>query len=89
MCERVQPGDVLTATGPRNHFPLDDSPQYLFIAGGIGITPIIPMIAAAHAAGAEWRLVYGGRSEASMAYRDEVGITVPSAYSNGRRIVAA
>ncbi|MGY4766437.1 PDR/VanB family oxidoreductase [Kribbella sp. CWNU-51] len=73
LCERVQPGDVLTATGPRNHFPLHDSPQYLFIAGGIGITPIIPMIAAAHAAGAEWRLVYGGRSEASMAYRDEVG----------------
>ena len=73
LCERVQPGDVLTATGPRNHFPLHDSPQYLFIAGGIGITPIIPMIAAAHAAGADWRLVYGGRSEASMAYRDEVG----------------
>jgi ferredoxin-NADP reductase len=73
LCERVQAGDVLTATGPRNHFPLHQSPRYLFVAGGIGITPIIPMIAAAHAAGADWRLVYGGRSEASMAYRDEVG----------------
>ena len=72
LCELVQSGDVLTATGPRNHFPLHSSPRYLFIAGGIGITPIIPMIAAAHAAGADWRLVYGGRSGASMAYRDEV-----------------
>jgi ferredoxin-NADP reductase len=73
LCERFRAGDVLTAAGPRNHFPLHQSPRYLFIAGGIGITPIIPMIAAAHAAGADWRLVYGGRSEASMAYRDEVG----------------
>ncbi|TDW21381.1 PDR/VanB family oxidoreductase [Kribbella kalugense] len=72
LCERVLAGDILTATGPRNHFPLHESPQYLFIAGGIGITPIIPMIKAAHEAGADWRLVYGGRSEASMAYRDEV-----------------
>ncbi|WP_410793154.1 PDR/VanB family oxidoreductase [Kribbella sp. C-35] len=73
LCERVQAGDVLTATGPRNHFPLHESPRYLFIAGGIGITPIIPMIAAAHAGGADWHLVYGGRTEASMAYRDDVG----------------
>ncbi|MFG1624741.1 PDR/VanB family oxidoreductase [Kribbella sp. NPDC049227] len=73
LCERIQAGDVLTATGPRNHFPLHESPRYLFIAGGIGITPIIPMIGAAHAAGADWRLVYGGRSAASMAYRDELG----------------
>jgi ferredoxin-NADP reductase len=72
LCDRVAVGDVLTATGPRNHFPLHESPRYLFIAGGIGITPIIPMVAAAQAAGADWRLVYGGRTEASMAYRDEV-----------------
>jgi ferredoxin-NADP reductase len=78
LCERVQAGDVLTATGPRNHFPLHESSLYLFIAGGIGITPIIPMIAAAHAAGADWRLVYGGRSEASMAYREEVGSLDPA-----------
>jgi ferredoxin-NADP reductase len=78
LCERVRAGDVLTATGPRNHFPLHASPRYLFIAGGIGITPIIPMIRAAHEAGADWQLVYGGRSEASMAYRDEVGRIDPA-----------
>lgn len=73
LCEQVKEGDVLLVTGPRNHFPLYPSPSYLFIAGGIGITPIVPMISAAAAAGADWRLVYGGRTEQSMAYRDEVG----------------
>jgi ferredoxin-NADP reductase len=58
--------------GPRNNFPLIASPRYLFIAGGIGITPILPMVAAAHAAGAEWRLVYGGRRRSSMAFLDEL-----------------
>jgi ferredoxin-NADP reductase len=77
LCDRVRAGDVLAVTGPRNHFPLQESPRYLFIAGGIGITPIIPMIKAAHAAGADWRLVYGGRSEVSMAYRDELGSIDP------------
>src|SRR5207253_10653565 len=48
------------------------SPRYLFVAGGIGITPILPMIRAAEAAGADWRLVYGGRRRASMAFLDEL-----------------
>ncbi|HQR26102.1 MAG TPA: PDR/VanB family oxidoreductase [Nocardioides sp.] len=54
--------------GPRNNFPLLASPRYLFIAGGIGITPMLPMIEEAQAAGADWHLHYGGRSRASMAY---------------------
>jgi ferredoxin-NADP reductase len=58
--------------GPRNHFTLVDAPRYLFLAGGIGITPILPMVAAAEAAGADWRLVYGGRTRASMAFRDRL-----------------
>ena len=65
-------GDVVRVRGPRNNFALVPSPRYLFIAGGIGITPILPMIAAAEAAGAEWRLVYGGRTRASMAFLDEL-----------------
>lgn len=65
-------GDVVAIQGPRNHFRFVPAPRYIFIAGGIGITPILPMIAAAEAGGAEWRLVYGGRQRASMAYLDEV-----------------
>ena len=70
--DRLSTGDTVRIRGPRNHFRLVPSPRYLFIAGGIGITPIVPMIARAAAEGADWRLVYGGRSRASMAFRDEL-----------------
>jgi ferredoxin-NADP reductase len=68
----VQVGDTLTVRGPRNNFGLVPSARYLFIAGGIGITPILPMLAAAEAAGARWTLAYGGRRAASMAFVDRV-----------------
>jgi ferredoxin-NADP reductase len=68
----LAPGLKVRVRGPRNHFPLVASPRYLFIAGGIGITPMLPMISEAEAAGAEWRLLYGGRERASMAFLDEL-----------------
>ena len=70
--ERLHPGSVVRVRGPRNHFPLVSSPRYLFIAGGIGITPLLPMMAEASAAGADWTLLYGGRTRASMAFADEL-----------------
>jgi ferredoxin-NADP reductase len=72
--DQLTAGDIVRVRGPRNNFPLVDSPRYLFIAGGIGITPILPMIAAAEAADAEWELVYGGRQRASMAFLDELAV---------------
>jgi ferredoxin-NADP reductase len=71
--ETIEKGVSLRIRGPRNHFPLEASAKYVFIAGGIGITPILPMITAAEDAGADWTLLYGGRSEASMAFTDELG----------------
>ena len=65
-------GATVTIRGPRNHFPLVAASTYLFIAGGIGITPMLPMIAQAEAAGADWRLLYGGRHRASMAFLPEL-----------------
>ena len=65
-------GQVLTISPPRNAFELVPSARYVFVAGGIGITPILPMIAAAERAGADWRLVYGGRRQASMAFTAEL-----------------
>ncbi|MFJ7290763.1 PDR/VanB family oxidoreductase [Streptomyces collinus] len=59
--------------GPRNNFRLEPAPRYRFVAGGIGITPILPMLAAAEAAGAEWTLLYGGRTRGSMAFGGELG----------------
>ena len=67
---RLAEGDRLRIRGPRNHFPLVTSPRYVFVAGGIGITPMIPMIEEADAAGADWELHYGGRTSQSMAFRD-------------------
>ncbi|WP_326835231.1 PDR/VanB family oxidoreductase [Amycolatopsis rhabdoformis] len=70
--DRLTEGATVRVRGPRNNFPLLPSPRYLFIAGGIGITPILPMVAAAEATGAQWQLLYGGRSRASMAYGAEL-----------------
>jgi ferredoxin-NADP reductase len=70
--DQLKAGDVVHVRGPRNNFPLVESPRYLFIAGGIGITPMLPMIRSAGAAGAEWQLVYGGRQRTSMAFLDEL-----------------
>jgi len=66
-------GDAVRVRGPRNRFALVDAPRYLFVAGGIGITPLLPMIEQAGRLGADWRLLYGGRRRASMAFRDELG----------------
>ncbi|MFE3826047.1 PDR/VanB family oxidoreductase [Streptomyces sp. NPDC059092] len=65
-------GTPVRVRGPRNSFALRPAGRYLFVAGGIGITPLLPMIAAAEAAGARWRLLYGGRTLASMAFLDEL-----------------
>lgn len=70
--DRLAPGDLVGVGGPRNHFPLVPADRYLFIAGGIGITPLLPMIHQAELMGADWQLLYGGRSRASMAFREEL-----------------
>jgi len=64
--EVLRPGDVVEVVGPRNHFRLEPAGSYVFVAGGIGITPILPMVARADAEGASWTLLYGGRTASSM-----------------------
>lgn len=66
--EKLVTGAVVQVSTPRNHFPLKDASAYLFIAGGIGITPLLPMLRAASLAGKPWHLVYGGRTRESMAF---------------------
>ncbi|OOL32978.1 ferredoxin [Rhodococcus rhodochrous] len=65
-------GRTMSVRGPRNHFPLVDAPSYLFVAGGIGITPMLAMVREVRRRGVPWRLVYGGRSRSSMAFLDEL-----------------
>ncbi|QNE77807.1 2Fe-2S iron-sulfur cluster binding domain-containing protein [Streptomyces finlayi] len=69
---QLHEGTRVRVRGPRNRFPLVEAPAYVFVAGGIGITPILPMLRAVAAAGAEWRLLYGGRTRASLPFLDEI-----------------
>ncbi|WP_084436140.1 PDR/VanB family oxidoreductase [Aldersonia kunmingensis] len=75
----LEPGDRLSLRGPRNAFEYVAAPSYLFIGGGIGITPILPMVRAAALSGARWRLIYLGRSRASMPFIDELVAMNPDA----------
>ena len=68
----LRPGDLVEIGGPRNNFPLVEASNYLMIAGGVGLTPLLPMIRRLHAEGRNWRLIYGGRSRSSMAYLAEL-----------------
>ena len=70
--DELRVGDLVGVGGPRNNFPLVPAEEYLFVAGGIGITPILPMVHQAEMLGADWRLLYGGRRRVSMAFLDEL-----------------
>lgn len=70
--DRLAVGDRVLVGPPRNHFEQIEAKRYVFVAGGIGITPMLPMIEAAQRAGADWTLLYGGRTAASMAFTDEL-----------------
>lgn len=71
--EQLWPGVNVSAEAPRDNFGFRaDASEVLFIAGGIGITPILPMVRAAEAVGANWRLLYLGRSRESMSFLPEL-----------------
>ncbi|MEU8682332.1 PDR/VanB family oxidoreductase [Streptomyces sp. NPDC048611] len=80
----LRQGRVLDVSLPRNHFPLVPAPAYLFLAGGIGITAVLPMLRAAVSAGIPASLVYVGPSAATMPFADELR----TAYGEHVRIVA-
>ncbi|MGW0040915.1 PDR/VanB family oxidoreductase [Rhodococcus sp. NPDC003348] len=70
--DKLEIGDVIGVGGPRNNFTLTAASSYLFVAGGIGITPLRPMLRSVDAQGLPWRLLYGGRTRESMAFGDEL-----------------
>lgn len=72
--DELSAGDRVCVSLPRNNFTLVDAARYLFVAGGVGITPLLAMIASVDRRGADWRLLYGGRTRASMAFRDELSV---------------
>ena len=71
-------GDVVTVHSPRNAFPLalpgygSPNRQLRFIAAGIGITPILPMVAMAERYGLPWTMLYSGHSADSIPFIEEL-----------------
>ncbi len=71
-------GATITTSGPRNAFPLtvpgygSPTQRFRFIAGGIGITPILPMLAQAERLGVPWSMVYTGRSRDTLPFLGEL-----------------
>ncbi|MCV7227251.1 PDR/VanB family oxidoreductase [Mycolicibacterium komossense] len=73
--ERLRVGELIEAGEPRNNFALEPAPGYLFLAGGIGVTPILAMVDSVRADGGSYRLLYGARSRAAMAFTDRLEST--------------
>ncbi|MFB2582400.1 2Fe-2S iron-sulfur cluster-binding protein [Herbiconiux sp. P15] len=67
----LRPGQQIRIGEPRNHFPLVPAERYFFIAGGIGVTPVLPLArqAAEHAPAS---VLYLGRGGTSLAFQDEL-----------------
>ncbi|WP_028221768.1 cytochrome P450/oxidoreductase [Paraburkholderia oxyphila] len=74
--DALREGMRLRIRGPRNHFRLDETREAghraIFIAGGIGITPISAMARRARELGIDYVLHYSGRSRRTMAFVDEL-----------------
>lgn len=71
-------GSTVDTHGPRNAFPLtvpgygSPTQRFRFIAGGIGITPVLPMLGLARRLGIDWSMIYTGRSVDALPFVDEV-----------------
>jgi phthalate 4,5-dioxygenase reductase subunit len=73
MGHELEPGGVISALDISNNFPLVSAKDYLFIAGGIGITPIISMISHLKKNKIEnFKLIYLTRNEAETAFLQEL-----------------
>ncbi len=68
----LQPGDQVTASTPKNHFPLVEDGPVLLLAGGIGVTPLISMAATLARQGRDFRMVYACRNAAAAAFADRL-----------------
>ena len=72
MHTELSEGDSLIVQSPENSFPLVEAPEYLFIGGGIGITPLISMARFCDATRKAFRLIYCARSGEHAAYAEEL-----------------
>ena len=70
---KLQIGSKVVISEPCNHFPLKpEAASHLFLAGGIGVTPMMAMIAELDAGGADYRMHYCTRTREDTAFRDRL-----------------
>ena len=72
LVDTTREGDTITASPPHNSFDLVEAPAYIFIAGGIGVTPILSMVRHVRSRGLPYHLYYMARTPESMPFRDEL-----------------
>ena len=74
LCDDAKEGDLIPVGVPDNAFALvDNAKAYVFIAGGIGITPILSMIRSfGELSNAKWKLYYFTRSPETTAFLKEL-----------------
>lgn len=70
--DHLQVGSTVQIRLPRNNFPMHAADSYVFVAGGIGITPLLPMAIEASRRQVPWELLYGGRDRESMPFLPEL-----------------
>lgn len=68
----LRTGRTVHVREPRNLFPLVAAEEYVLLAAGIGITPILPMAEELAARGADWRLEYAVRDDAHVPFRSRL-----------------
>ncbi|AZV37910.1 oxidoreductase [Komagataeibacter xylinus] len=78
LCSTVEKGMELHISPPRNAFALPGAQRYILIAGGIGITPLLPMMARLQRQGVDWALYYYTRTPDQAPFRDRL-LTAPYA----------
>lgn len=73
MHDTVRQGDVLAISEPRNNFPLRrDAVKTIFVAGGIGVTPLLAMAQALHNQALPHEFHYFAQNEGHLAFRDRL-----------------
>ncbi|CAM5768141.1 ferredoxin [Labrys miyagiensis] len=100
MHEAVREGDVLAISEPRNNFPLRrDAVRTLFVAGGIGVTPLLAMAQVLHHQGLPHAFHYFAQDAGQLAFRErldrlkdtlvpELGLTPEATAARLREILA-
>ncbi len=74
MHDRVNEGDVLSISAPKNHFALaHEATSHLLLAGGIGVTPLLCMAERLAQVGATFEMHYCTRSKARTAFAQRIG----------------